>query len=262
MPRPASLITYEQVDFAGAWDLQHRLVQERTVDRRPDTLLLLEHSPVFTIGRSGQAAHCGGDENSLRTHGFPVYRVERGGSVTYHGPGQIVGYPILHLRSFCSGPKAYMRLLEEVLIRVLAAWGLPGRRVEKLIGVWVGERRIEKIASMGVRIAEGVTMHGFALNVNVDLDPFRHIIPCGIPDCRVTSMAAVLGHSPDLSAVRATIADVFAEVFGLQWIQGGGSDRVPVGAATDSARVPDVPGLRDLPGRPLGVPALGRAQGL
>ncbi len=262
MERQASLITYERLDFASAWNLQHRLVRERTVDRRRDTLILLEHNPVFTIGRSGQAAHYCGDEKSLRARGFPVYRVERGGSVTFHGPGQIVGYPILHLRSFCPGPKAYMRLLEEVVIRVLAAWGLTGRRFEKLTGVWVGEDRIEKIAAMGVRIVEGVTMHGFALNVTVDLEPFRYIVPCGIPDCRMTSMASLLGHSPDVSAVRANVAEAFAEVFGLRWVERSNSDQTLTGPAADYSQVPDVHGFNSLPGHPIGVPALDYIQGL
>ncbi len=256
MIRPASLITYERMEFTGAWDLQHRLVRERTVDRRLDTLILLEHTPVFTIGRSGRAVHWHGDEHSLRTRGFPVYRVERGGSVTYHGPGQIVGYPILHRRSCCPGRKAYMRLLDEVVIRVLAAWGLTGRRLEKLTGVWVGEDRLEKIASMGVRIAQGVTMHGFALNVTVDLEPFRSIVPCGIPDCRVTSMASLLGHSPDVSAVRAKVADVFAEVFGLRWVERWNGDQGHDGSATDYSQVPDVSQSNHGPGDPIEVPAL------
>ena len=262
MERQASLITCERVDFASAWDLQHRLLRERTVGRRLDTLILLEHNPVFTIGRSGRAAHCGGDENSLRARGFPVYRVERGGSVTFHGPGQIVGYPILHLRSFCSGPKAYMRLLEDVLIRVLAAWGLRGRRFEKLTGVWVGEDRIEKVAAMGVRIIEGVTMHGFALNVTVDLDPFRDIVPCGIPDCRVTSMASLLGHSPDVSAVRDKVAEAFAEVFGLRWVERLNNDQILTGPATEYSQGPDVLGVTSLPGHPRGVLAWDYVRGL
>ncbi|MBI5411469.1 MAG: lipoyl(octanoyl) transferase LipB [Nitrospirae bacterium] len=218
MASPGTLLTYDRLDYASAWDLQQRLVEERVADRRPDTLVLLEHEPVYTIGRSGQETHWGGDEESLRKAGYPVYRVERGGSVTYHGPGQIVGYPILFLTCFCPGPKAYMRLLEEVIIRTLACWGIEGRRIDKWTGVWVGQGLV-KIAAMGVRIVQGVTMHGFALNVTVDLAPFRRIIPCGIAGCHVTSMAALLGTSVNGGLVRRRIAEQFADVFGLEWIE-------------------------------------------
>jgi lipoate-protein ligase B len=220
MANPAVLLNYDRLDYASAWDLQHRLVEERVAARRPDTLVLLEHGPVYTIGRSGKEAHWRGGEAGLRAAGHPVYHVERGGSVTYHGPGQIVGYPILSLAHFCPGPKAYMRRLEEVLVRTLADWGIEGRRVEKLPGVWVGDEPA-KIAAMGVRIVQGVTMHGFALNVTVELEPFHRIIPCGIAGCRVTSMAALLGAPVDGRLVRRQIAEQFADVFGLEWIERG-----------------------------------------
>ena len=229
MRHPATLITFDNVDFASAWDLQRRIARERASDRRPDTLMLLEHNPVFTIGRSGRAGHWGGSEEVLRGRGLPVFQVERGGSVTYHGPGQIVGYPILRLRSFCSGPKRYMRMLEEVVIRVLAQWHIRGRRLEKLTGVWVGDQEPHKIAAMGVRITDGVTMHGFALNVTLDLEPFQQIQPCGIPNCRVTSMADFLGQRVDVVQVRSRIAQMFSDVFGLQWVheQNGDDFAIP-----------------------------------
>lgn len=185
------------------------------MDRRPDTLILTEHEPVFTLGRSAQPAHWGGNEETLRQAGYAVHRVERGGSVTYHGPGQLVGYPILRLNRFCAGPKPYMRLLEDVLIRTLDEWGIAAGRIDRLPGVWVGER--QKIGAMGVRITHGVTMHGFALNVTVDLAPFGLIVPCGIDGCRATSMAAVLGHPIDPFLVRQRIAANFADSFGLEW---------------------------------------------
>lgn len=220
--RPAGrLITCDRLDYETAWDLQRRLVEDRIADRCPDTLLLMEHGPVFTIGRSGREAHWGGEEQALREAGFPLYRVERGGSITYHGPGQIVGYPILRLDRYCAGPKAYMRRLEEVMIRTLASWGIEGRRIEGqgLTGTWVGPPPAEKIAAMGVRIQRGVTMHGFALNVDMDLTPFSRIVPCGIAGCRVTSIAARLGAPVDLRVVRRRIVEVFAEVFGLEWAE-------------------------------------------
>lgn len=213
------LTTYNRLDYESAWSLQRELVEERMADRCLDTLLLMEHGPVFTIGRSGQEAHWGGDEQVLREAGFPVYRVERGGSITYHGPGQIVGYPILRLDRYCAGPKAYVQRLEEVLSRTLTSWGIEGHRVEGrgLTGVWVGSSPPEKIAALGVRIQRGVTMHGFALNVDMDLTPFSRIVPCGIVGCHVTSMAEHLGGSVDRRAVRQRMTEVFAEVFGLVW---------------------------------------------
>jgi lipoate-protein ligase B len=229
MTRVAALVQHDRLRYGDAWALQHRLVEERIADRRPDSLLLLEHEPVFTVGRSGQAGHWGGDE-ALSAAGYPLYHVERGGSVTYHGPGQVVGYPILRLADFCPGPKAYVRLLEETLIRTLAAWGLTGRRVEKFPGVWTDPDPSDpagpprKIAALGVRIVRGVTMHGFALNVTVDLAPFDRIVPCGIAGCRVTSMQAELARTgrpaPDITLVRRRVAEEFARTFGLEWMDG------------------------------------------
>ena len=208
------------MDYTAAWELQRRLVEERAEDRRPDTLLLLEHDPVFTVGRTGQRTSGWGDEDALRKAGYSVHHVERGGSVTYHGPGQLVGYPILRLNQFCAGPKAYMRQLAEVLIRTLARWGLSGVRIEQWPGVWVvpdGLGAPHKIAAMGVRIVRGITMHGFALNVSVDVSPFDRIVPCGISGCRVTSMAALLDQPVDPVSVRKQIAEEFARAFGLVW---------------------------------------------
>ncbi|MBM4134201.1 MAG: lipoyl(octanoyl) transferase LipB [Nitrospira sp.] len=215
MSTPAWLLNFDRLDYAPAWDLQRRLVEERVADRCPDTLLLLEHEPVFTVGRRGQTEHWAG----LAAEGRIVHHVERGGSVTYHGPGQLVGYPIVRLTDHCPGPKAYMRLLEEVVIRTLADWGIAGKRVERLPGVWVGDAPHEKIAAMGVRIDRGVTMHGVALNVNVDVTPFGRITPCGIVGCRVTSMAARLGRSVDMRLVRQRVAGHFGHLFDLDWTE-------------------------------------------
>lgn len=237
--RPGALLTFDRVPYETALELQRALVEERLADRRPDTLVLLEHEPVYTIGRSGRESHWGGDERNLRQTGYPVHRVERGGSITYHGPGQLVGYPILRLGDVCAGPKAYMRALEEVVIRTLAEWGIAGQRLDKLTGVWVGPGGGMKIAALGVRIVRGITMHGFALNVMLDVTPFRRIVPCGIADCRVTSMAEVLGRPLEVSLVRRRIAEVFAELFGLAWTEpesGWGHDVVPSRPASAAAR--------------------------
>jgi len=214
-----TLIQRTRLDYATAWALQRRLVEDRLAVRCSDTLLLLEHEPVFTVGRTARAEHWGGDEHAPHVAGIPVHRTDRGGSVTYHGPGQLVGYPILKLNRFCGGPKAYVRMLEEVIIRALAQWDILGRRIEKLPGVWVGNERPAKIAAIGARIERGVTMHGFALNVTVDLAPFSRIAPCGLANCRVTSMAEVLTRPVDLTEVRRCVAGQFACVFGLEWME-------------------------------------------
>lgn len=219
MPRSAALIEYDQLDYGTAWPMQRRVAHERARDAWPDTLFLLEHDPVYTVGRSGQVAQQDHFVVPPPFDRIPCHRVERGGSVTYHGPGQIVGYPILRLRDFCAGPKAYMRMLEEVITRVLGEWGITAHHVDKFPGVWVGRNPSEKIAAMGVRISEGVTMHGFALNVTMDLAPFHAIVPCGIPGCRATSMAAVLGQPVPVAEVRRSLAARFSDVFGLEWMQ-------------------------------------------
>lgn len=216
---PGTLTQCECLDYETAWALQYRLVEDRLAGRCPDTLLLLEHEPVFTVGRTAHAEHWGGDEAATHVAGIPVYRTERGGSVTYHGPGQLVGYPILKLNQFCGGPKAYVRMLEEVIILTLARWGITGRRAEKFPGVWVGDERPAKIAAVGTRIERGITMHGFALNVTVDLAPFLQIVPCGIAGCRATSMAEMLEDPVGPAEVRRCVAERFADVFGLEWTE-------------------------------------------
>ncbi len=212
----AELIEQTRLDYDAAWALQRRFVEERLNGRRPDTLLLLEHDPVFTVGRSGRQEHWGRDAR-VPASAIPLRHVERGGSITYHGPGQLMAYPILKLTDFCPGPRAYVHRLEEVVMRTLAGWGIEGYRRERLPGVWTGRDETAKIAAVGVRIERGVTMHGIALNVDPDLAPFSQIVPCGIAGCRVTSMTAVTGAPIDMAAVRARFAQAFARVFGLTW---------------------------------------------
>ncbi len=216
---PGLLMQPGRLEYGTAWALQCRLFEDRLAARCPDTLLLLEHEPVFTAGRTSRAEHMGGDELATHVAGVPIVRVTRGGSVTYHGPGQLVGYPILKLNRLCEGPRDYVRNLEEVIIRTLARWGITGRRVDKLPGVWVGESQPAKIAAIGTRIDRGVTLHGFALNVTVDLRPFSWIVPCGLADCRVTSMAELVAGPVDPAEVRRCVADRFAELFRLEWTE-------------------------------------------
>ena len=218
MKHPGRIVVIECVPYQTAWEFQRFLVQERSNDRCVDTLLIVEHEPVFTMGRRTKKEHWKGTVESIDT-GIGVCEVERGGSVTYHGPGQIVGYPILRLRNFSPGPKVYVGMLQDVIIRVLAEWKIAGEIREKFPGVWVeGEGpTLEKIAAIGVRITRGVTMHGWALNVNVDLKPFDLITPCGIEECQVTSMAQMLGEPVDVQEVKERLAHHFADVFGLEW---------------------------------------------
>ena len=219
-PQAGTLIRFSQpIPYAEAWILQKQLQEERIAERRGDVLLLLEHLPVYTLGRTTQPAHwnCGG-EALLRT-GASLQSVDRGGSITYHGPGQVVGYPILKLSHYCSGPKQYVRKLEEVLIHTLSRWGIEGYRLERKPGVWVRWNHADaKIAAIGVRIDHGVTIHGFALNVDLDLSPFSHIIPCGLAQCHITSMAEVRQSALSSSLVAQQVAQEFARTFSIQWM--------------------------------------------
>jgi lipoyl(octanoyl) transferase len=220
----ATLLFCGCLPYEQAWDLQRACRAKRAADDCRDLLLLMEHEPVFTAGCTTHGSHWPGEEPLTQQTGVPVIRTERGGSITYHGPGQVVGYPILRLLNHYPGPKAYVHRLEDMLIATLAQWGIDGHRRERLPGVWVGGESPSKIAFIGVRISQGITSHGFALNVSVDLTPFSHIVPCGIADCRVTSMAAVLGTAPDMRAVQQQIAAGFAEHFHLSWAQAIGPE--------------------------------------
>jgi lipoyl(octanoyl) transferase len=205
------------VPYAIAWELQSRLHQERLLDIRPDTVVILEHPPVYTLGRSTRVADWGGDEAALCANGIELHRVNRGGSVTYHGPGQIVVYPILRLDRHAAGPKQLVRLFEEVIIRVLKLWNIGGHRIDKKPGIWAMTPTPAKIASIGIRIEQGITLHGFALNVDMDLAPFQQIHPCGFTDCPVTSMNTLLGTAPSIGEVKNDLARIFGEMFSIEW---------------------------------------------
>ena len=198
--------------YDRALELQHRLVAARKEGRGEDVLILLEHPPVITLGRRADESHITASPELLARLGIRVYRVERGGDVTYHGPGQIVGYPILDLRQHRQDVGWYVHSLEGVIIRTLADFGVVAQRVEGAVGVWVGDG---KIAAIGARIESWVTYHGFALNVDPDLRHFDLIVPCGIRDKGITSMRRVLGKPVDLEVVRRRLAQRFGEVFGV-----------------------------------------------
>jgi lipoyl(octanoyl) transferase len=219
-PQAGTLVRFSQpIPYAEAWTIQKQLQEERIAERRGDVLLLLEHTPVYTLGRTTQPAHwaCGGE--ILSRTGACLLSVDRGGSITFHGPGQIVGYPIIKLSHYCSGPKQYVWMLEEVLINTLLRWGIEGYRLKRKHGVWVRWNHADaKIAAIGVRIDHGVTIHGFSLNVDLDLTPFSHIMPCGLTQCHTTSMAEVRQSAVSSSVVAQQIAQEFARIFNIQWM--------------------------------------------
>ncbi len=199
------------VPYAMGLKYQQELVERRRADEIPDQLLLLEHPHVITLGTSAHEEHILVGEEERRLLGIELFETGRGGDVTYHGPGQLVGYPILDLKPDRRDLHRYVRDIEEALIRALADYGVEAGRKEGLTGVWVGD---EKIAAIGVRVSSGwITSHGFALNVNTDLNFFDAIIPCGIRDHGVTSLARVTGSEFDLDAVGERVAERFAEVF-------------------------------------------------
>jgi lipoyl(octanoyl) transferase len=195
------------VSYQEAWALQNRLADARRAGVALDTLILLQHPHTYTIGRSGTRDHVFLTEAELAARGITCLEVDRGGDVTYHGPGQLVGYPILDL-----GPTPdvgwYLRNLEACLIDVLADFGILAGRLPGYTGVWIADR---KIAAIGVKVGQGVTTHGFALNVSTDLSLFLHILPCGIPDKGVTSMAVELGREPSMEAVEEALMARFAQ---------------------------------------------------
>ena len=200
-----------RLPYDEAWSLQNRLAGARRAGLVPDTLILLEHPHTYTVGRSGTRDHVFLNEEEMAARGITCIDVDRGGDVTYHGPGQLVGYPILDL-----GPKPdvglYLRNLEGCLIDVLADFGIAAGRLSGYTGVWIGDR---KIAAIGIKVSQGVTTHGFALNVSTDLSLFTHILACGIPDKGVTSIALELGATPAMMAVEDGVIARFSERFVL-----------------------------------------------
>ena len=200
------------VDYKESYELQKRLLQERIQGEGRNTLLLLQHEPVITIGRGGDKKNILVSENFLTLKGIKLYEIDRGGDVTYHGPGQLTGYPIIDLKLFKKDIYWYLRQLEEVIIKVLAEYDIPGKRVEGYTGVWVGD---EKVCAIGIAVRRWITYHGFALNVHPDMTHFGLITPCGISDKGVTSIEKILGHKLDMDEVVDVTASAFAEVFDI-----------------------------------------------
>jgi len=202
-----------RVEYRAAWDYQRELGRKRALGQVPDTLLLLEHAPVYTTGRRGAGANLRLPESGL---GAPLVETDRGGDITFHGPGQLIAYPIIDLRAAGLSVVTYVRSLEETIIRAVREYGIEGHTECGLTGVWSGE---EKIAAIGVRVGKPagsagawVTGHGLALNVDVDLDWFKRIVPCGIADRGVTSIHKLIGRSPGVEVAGQALATAFGDV--------------------------------------------------
>lgn len=200
------------VPYGAALESQNALAQARQRDDVPDVLLLLEHPPVYTRGRRSTADELPMGDEWYRAQGIEIADTDRGGRVTYHGPGQLVGYPVVSLKPYRDDVHDYIRRMEQVIIRSLASHGVEAGMVEGLTGVWTPEGR--KIASIGVHVNRGVTTHGFAINVNNDLQPFEWIIPCGIDHCRMSSLSRELREQHDLADFADTVCAQFGAVYG------------------------------------------------
>lgn len=197
-------------EYESCWNLQRRLFDLRLANAIPDTLLLTEHLPVYTIGRTGNPNHLLAETPELREKGIALFYNDRGGDITFHGPGQLVGYPILDLHDYYLDLHRYLRDIESAVIQTLARFGVRGSRIDGYTGVWVGD---EKICAIGIKSSKWVTMHGFALNVSTDLSYFNRIIPCGIFEKGITSMQELLGRTVSIEEVIAELLREFAGVF-------------------------------------------------
>lgn len=235
--KSVEVINLGEDDYQRVWNYQEEVFKS-TVDRKianrktedpndhlatDNYLILCEHPHVYTLGKSGALENLLLDEQGLKEHSAKFYKINRGGDITYHGPGQLVAYPILDLENFFTDIHLYLRNLEESIIRTLADYDLDAGRIDGLTGVWIdhhkGAANPRKICAMGVKSSRWVTMHGLALNVNADLSYFGHIVPCGIDDKAVTSMNKELGKAVDMAEVQARLVNHMAEVFEMDLVQ-------------------------------------------
>lgn len=210
-------------DYKQVWDYQEQLFAQLSNDavrgiEKAGILLFVEHPHVFTLGKSGRDSNLLVNEDFLRAKGAQFFRINRGGDITYHGPGQLVGYPILNLGLFGIGVREYVYRLEETIIRTLKRYGISGSRLEGASGVWLEPEnpvKVRKICAIGVRTSKNITMHGFAFNVNTDLSFYNYIHPCGFTDKGVTSMKKELGQPMDFEDVKKSVFEEFSNVFGV-----------------------------------------------
>lgn len=204
------------IDYLEAWNLQKRIFELRVKNELPDTLLLLEHPNTYTLGKVANKAHLIGSEDFLKENDISIYDIDRGGDVTFHGPGQIVGYPIINLDNWEKDTHKYLRALEEVIIQTCKHFGLKCERNPVHTGVWIENR---KIAAIGIKVSRWITMHGFAFNVNTNLSLFQGIVPCGIQDKEVTSLKKELGCDLNITEVKELIIEKFTETFTYKQIE-------------------------------------------
>jgi lipoate-protein ligase B len=200
-------------DYRKIWDLQKTLFKRVSYSGNQNYLILTEHRPVITIGKSGSSAHLLADSHSLQSKNIDVIEVDRGGDITFHGPGQLVGYPIFNLQNFKMDIHWYLRTLEQIIIDTLLNFKIKSKRIKNLTGVWIGG---QKICAIGIKITRWITMHGFALNVTTDLNYFRHIIPCGIKGRGVTSISEILGNNIDINDVTRYLILNFEKYFKIK----------------------------------------------
>jgi lipoate-protein ligase B len=213
MKRSSLFLQFDEIEYGKAWELQKALLDARVSGRIEDCLVLLQHPPTFTYGRRYKEGNLIANKEYYENLGFAVYKTDRGGLATYHGPGQIVGYPILRLSSYTKDFYQYLRMLEEVMIRTLNDLGITAKRNEGYTGVWVDNA---KIGFIGVRLAFGYTMHGFSLNINNDLTPFDYITPCGIQGVRVISLKEVSNTDFDMKKIYIKLAWHYSNIFRVQ----------------------------------------------
>jgi lipoyl(octanoyl) transferase len=231
MNKEVKFIDWGLTDYQEAWDKQEQVFEQtvalkvknrtgNTQELTPNYLVFCEHPHVYTLGKSGHPENLLLDDQGLKEKEATYYKINRGGDITYHGPGQIVGYPILDLDNFFTDIHLYLRTLEEAIILTLADYGIAAGRYEGYTGVWLDadNEKARKICAMGVRCSRWVTMHGFAFNVNTDLDYFKNIVPCGIDDKDVTSMQRELGMALDMEEVKGKLKNHISKLFGMQLI--------------------------------------------
>lgn len=205
-----NVVDLGQKDYKEVWDIQKVIHEKRVQDKLCNTLLLVEHPPVITMGKSGKNTNLLLSPQVLEQKGIAYYEIERGGDVTYHGPGQLVGYPLFNVKKGLAGIRPFVNKMEDAIIQTLAKFGISGEKREKMIGVWAKEK---KICSIGIAVKRWVSFHGFALNVNTNLDHFNLIVPCGLKNVTMTSMQEILQGEVSMDKVKQSIIDNYASVF-------------------------------------------------